>query len=281
MEYQIKTADLDEIRIMLEWARIEGWNPGLDDASTFQKADPSGFFIGYLNGAPVAAISNVRYSSEFSFLGLYIVKPEFRGLGLGYKIWQHALNYSAGAARGLDGVVEQQANYVKSGFKLEQRNIRYSLTKNAIRNYNDANLKTISLLNLQMVLTYDADFFPAKRDKFLTAWLLAPHAKSLAYLVNNEIQGYGVIRKCSNGYKIGPLFADKQEVAMALFQGLCSSVAQNQSIFLDIPESNLKAKELVDHFKMDSIFETARMYTQPIGDISMSRTYGITSFELG
>ena len=51
MEYQIKTADLDEIRIMLEWARIEGWNPELDDASTFQKADPSGFFIGYLNGA--------------------------------------------------------------------------------------------------------------------------------------------------------------------------------------------------------------------------------------
>lgn len=198
MKYQIKTTNLDEIHLMLEWARVEGWSLGLDDASIFQIADPSGFFIGYFNNTPVAAISNVRYSSEFSFIGLYIVKPEFRGLGLGHQIWQHALNYSGGVtSSGLDGVVEQQANYVKSGFKLEQRNIRYSLAKNAILNYNDANLKTIDLLNLQAVLNYDTDFFPTRRDKFLTAWLLASHAKSFAYIVNNKIQGYGVIRDVS------------------------------------------------------------------------------------
>ena len=90
------------------------------------------------------------------------MKPEFRGLGLGTKIWQHALNYSAGAACGLDGVVEQQANYVKSGFKLESRNIRYSLTKMlfAIIMIPILNATTIGIgLNLQMILTYDADFF--------------------------------------------------------------------------------------------------------------------------
>ena len=70
MEYQIKTADLDEIRIMLEWARIEGWNPGLDDASTFQKADPSGFFIGYLNYLAAKFDYELRflyYSLDFNF----------------------------------------------------------------------------------------------------------------------------------------------------------------------------------------------------------------------
>lgn len=281
MEYQIKTANLHEIHLMLEWARTEGWNPGLDDALTFQQADSSGFFIGYLNDMPVSVISNVKYNSEFSFLGLYIVKPEFRGLGLGYQIWQHALNYSLGAACGLDGVVAQQPNYIKSGFNLAQRNIRYLLAKNEITDCIDINLQPITLLNLPMVLAYDVDFFPVNRDKFLTGWLLASHTKSFVYVVGAKVQGYGVIRKCFNGYKIGPLFADSLEIATAIFQRLCSNVTQHQNIFLDIPEPNSKAIRLVECFKMTPVFETARMYTQPVGNISVLRTYGITSFELG
>ncbi|MFB9123882.1 hypothetical protein ACFFYR_11945 [Paraburkholderia dipogonis] len=37
--------------------------------------------------------------------------------------------------------------------------------------------------------------------------------------------GYGVLRRCLTGYKIGPLFADSNEIAARLFFALTSSIA--------------------------------------------------------
>ena len=33
-----------------------------------------------------------------------------------------------------------------------------------------------------------------------------------------ELVGYGVLRECHQGYKIGPLFADDEDVADSLFR---------------------------------------------------------------
>jgi hypothetical protein len=48
--YQIRRMNPEDVAIAIEWARREGWNPGLHDAQTFYQADPNGFFIGELNG---------------------------------------------------------------------------------------------------------------------------------------------------------------------------------------------------------------------------------------
>ena len=83
------------------------------------------FLLGFWEGEPVAAISVVRYDDHFAFLGFYIVKPEMRGRGLGWKIWTAGLAHAGARTIGLDGVVAQQENYRKSGFELAHRNIRY------------------------------------------------------------------------------------------------------------------------------------------------------------
>ena len=73
---KMSAADLAEVCI--PWMREAGWNPGLHDAETFLTADPGGFFVGELDGEPIATISGVRYDDTFGFLGCYIVKEEFR-----------------------------------------------------------------------------------------------------------------------------------------------------------------------------------------------------------
>lgn len=64
--------------------------------------------MGELNGEPVGCISAVAYDAHFGFLSFYIVKPQFRGQGLGIKIWKTAMDY-LGADRniGLDGALAQ------------------------------------------------------------------------------------------------------------------------------------------------------------------------------
>ena len=139
---------------------------------------------------------------------------------------------------------------------------------------------TTQSLPISLIAQYDRAFFPCPRNTFLSAWLAMSNAMSLVYH-DNTVKGYGVIRKCRLGYKIGPLFADDIHIARILFQGLCAAVQQRESIFLDIPEINPQAGTLVKEFNMQPVFETARMYTKEVPNISMDRTFGITSFEVG
>ena len=66
----------DEISIAVNGATAEVWNPGLADDACFAAADPEGFFIGELDGAPAATVSCVNYGASFAFLGFYIVREE-------------------------------------------------------------------------------------------------------------------------------------------------------------------------------------------------------------
>src|SRR3954447_22909859 len=128
----IRTMRPEDISIAVNWAAAEGWNPGLADDACFAAADPEGFLIGELDGAPAATISCVNYSASFAFLGFYMVREDLRGRGYGMRIWSAAVARAGSRVIGLDGVVAQQQNYRKSGFELAYANIRYGGTVAAI-----------------------------------------------------------------------------------------------------------------------------------------------------
>lgn len=89
-----------EIEMAIEWAAKEGWNPGLHDAECYFAADPNGFLMGLLGDKPIATISAVKYGESFGFLGLYMVKPEYRGKGYGIQIWNAGMRYLEGRSIG-------------------------------------------------------------------------------------------------------------------------------------------------------------------------------------
>jgi GNAT superfamily N-acetyltransferase len=272
----MERADLDRA---IEWAAGEGWNPGLKDAECFQAADPSGFLMARLGPEPVGSISVVRYSDAFGFLGFYIVRPDHRGQGFGYRLWQAGMSYIDGCTIGLDGVVAQQGNYARSGFVLAHRNVRFggSLQIEAPR---DERLQPIGPDLIDAVLAYDRPFFAGPREAFLRCWLSPNTRTAIAFVEDGTIKGYGVIRECRSGFKIGPLFANGEREAALLFQALAAR-AGGAPVFLDLPESNPAAARLAALHGLSPVFETARMYRGPRPDLPLSRTYGITTFELG
>ena len=280
MSFEIHTMQRDEVDIAVNWAAQEGWNPGLHDAECFYQADHDGFLFGIKDGRPAACISVVRYGNDFAFLGFYIVAPEFRGQGLGYEIWQAGMARLAGRNVGLDGVVDQQENYRKSGFKLAYNNMRYEGVTSST-NHPEVTLYRLANAELSDICQYDRPFFPANREIFLRHWISQPEAVVLGYRVEGQLRGYGMIRPCRSGYKIGPLFADSADMAEQLFLGLTSSVTANQPVFLDICDRNQEALGLVDRHGMTRVFDTARMYTGQEPRLPFPRLYGVTSFELG
>jgi ribosomal protein S18 acetylase RimI-like enzyme len=279
MTYIVRPATRQELLHAIEWAAIEGWNPGLYDADAFYAADPNGYLMGFLDDKPIASLSAVSYGPDFGFLGLYIVKPEHRGKGYGWKVWQEAMKYLKTQNIGLDGVPDQQENYRKSGFTIAYRHIRYEgIGGKKIKS--SANIKPIDQILLDDIFAYDRQLFPANRMDFLKLWVQQPESLALAYAKNNKLMGYGMVRKCRTGYKVGPLFADTATIADELFQQL-RGFAGNNTIYFDVPEVNKEAVRLAEKYNMKPIFETARMYTKQAPDISLDNIFGVTTFELG
>ena len=277
--FRIRVMSPDDIRTAIDWAAEEGWNPGVHDAECFYSADPEGFFIAELDGQPVATISVVNYDERFSFAGLYIVKGEYRGKGYGTRLFDHAWEHAGDRIIGGDCVFTMQDKYqARDSLMPAFRNIRFEGTGGGEA---PSTLVDATALPFESVLSYDRLHFPASRPAFLHAWLNQGESTSLAYLNPGErIAGYGVIRQCMNGHKIGPLFADTPELAEQIFQGLSATVPGEQ-IFLDTPEPNPAAVALAQVHGMTEVFGTERMYTKEIPALPLHHIFGITSFELG
>ncbi|MBF0415790.1 MAG: GNAT family N-acetyltransferase [Magnetococcales bacterium] len=270
----IHSMSVAEMALAMDWAAAEGWNPGLDDVRCFHAADPHGFLLATQNGMPIALISAVCHDDHFGFLGFYIVHPEFRGCGHGLNLWHVALSRLAQRNVGLDGVLEQQENYRRSGFVLAHRNQRFQGIGGGEVPSGVIDLATVPFDRLCL---YDAQHFGRPRPTFLRHWFTLP---GKAVMTDGALVGYGVIRPCRVGHKIGPLFADSPHVAERLFQAL-SAMVPGEPLFLDLPQPNNEARALTARHDMSPVFETARMYLRGDPGLPLGTIYGITSFELG
>ncbi len=277
---EIRNMTKDEMGILISAADFEGWNPGLHDSENFYACDPKGFWAGIdSNGDIVSTLGFVNYpDSDFSFVGLYIVMPEHRHQGNGYQLWKEVFERNPGRNVGLDGVSSQIQNYVKSGFAINNLNHRY-VGRDISMNRGSRNLVDASSVNFNDLSAYDASHFPARREDFLRSWIKNSH-RSIVYVVNNKIKGFGVIRECSRGYKIGPLFCDTHDIALDIFSELVKGLNKKE-IYLDIMGKNASARALVDMLGMEQIFSTTRMYTGNCPKVDWNGVFGITSFELG
>jgi GNAT superfamily N-acetyltransferase len=277
----IRTMRPDELPLALDWAAAEGWNPGVHDAACFLAADPEGFLVAELAGAPVGCVSAVRYGDGFGFLGFYIVRPAHRGQGHGLALWRAAMARLQPGVVGLDGVVAQQANYRRSGFALLHRNIRYGAARPVPPETPDAPvILPAADIPFAAIVAHDRRFFPAPREAFLRAWLLAPGHVARAAHGPAGLRGLAVLRPCREGSKIGPLFAQDGATARALFAALLRA-APPGPVFLDLPEPNADAVAMAVAAGMAPAFETARMYAGGPPALPIKHIYGITSFELG
>ncbi len=297
-ELNIRQMTHAEVNELVHWAEREGWNPGLHDAELFWSTDPDAFIAADLNGELIGGGAITSYAGAFGFMGFFIVQPEFRGRGLGNQIW-HArrerllARLQPGATIGLDGVFNMQDYYARGGFVFSHRNIRFrgesgsemgsGLNKKpwgGTAASHSSILMPLTELPFDSLLAYDRTCFPAPRPGFLKGWITQQDGLALGLLRDGELSGYGVARRCVEGYKIGPLFADDAEAAQALFTPL-AAVAGDDPVFIDAPENNPAALALVQRHGMAEVFGCARMYLGPVPDIAHQQVFGVTTFELG
>ncbi|MEM7239122.1 MAG: GNAT family N-acetyltransferase [Pseudomonadota bacterium] len=269
---------LEHLRIAVDWAAAEGWNPGREDAEAFHAVDPGGFLMGWLGHKPVTAISVVRHSDAFGFLGFYLCHPDHRGMGFGMATWQAGMAYMGNRTVGLDGVPAQEANYEDSGFVLSHYTRRHA---GSVAGEPHQNVRPAASRDLPVLLALDSQITGTDRTAYLSGWFTeTENRKTVVFDEIDRIAAVGTIRQCRDGHKIGPLFAPDAETALALLRSLVAT-ANAQYIMIDIPDTNTAGVEIAEQLGLQSAFSCARMYRGDPLNRHTSSIFGETSFELG
>ena len=277
-ELDIRPMSLDDLRRASEWAASEGWNPGLEDAEAFHAVDPDGFLMGWLDGEPVAAISVVRHSDSFGFLGFYLCQPDFRGKGYGLAVWQAGMAHLGSRTVGLDGVPAQEPNYRQSGFALAHHTRRHA---GIVPGKAHAGYRPAGSADLPALLEMDRRISGTDRTAYMSSWLTRTETRhTIVAEPDDRIIAFGTIRACREGHKIGPLFAPDASTALHLIEALVASAGADL-IMIDIPDPNTAAVALAEDLGLKPVFSCARMYRGTLPDRNVEWIFGETTFELG
>ncbi len=268
------------MHLPIEWAEAEGWNPGKHDWMVFDAADPGGMLTVERAGRPAGVISAARLSPGLGFIGFFVVPPEHRGNGYGSLLWRAALQRLAGRVIGLDGVEAQRENYARAGFVVAHRTLCHGGVA-AVRPATwAAEVRLAAPRDFPVLAAYDERCFGCWRPAFLRAWLTLPDSRALLYEKGGEVRGLGVARRCRQGVRIGPLFADNELVAEDLF-GALSGLDPGAPLSIDVPEPNAAALALARRHRLEPVVEAARMYLGAPTPRPLGRIYGVTSCALG
>ena len=292
--FSIRLISSNEIPDVTNWAMLEGFSPGYDDVSIYRNTDNQGLWVGCLDNKPIGCIACIKYNSSYGFIGLFIVKKEFRNNGYGVKLWKHALKYLKDVdCIGLEAAPNRLNDYKKWGFKKSSLTNRWKsngfkdlpLSNFYKDQYHSFKVVPGSQISSEAVLIYDSQREPSPRPHFLNDWLCNSYGSVSALVDNNGMcHGFGRIRPCllqnnNQGWRIGPLLADTPPLAELLIRKLVGSL--DSQILLDCSSLNPYANYLLSSLGFNEISTTYRMYKGPQPPISMNQVYGLACLELG
>jgi GNAT superfamily N-acetyltransferase len=275
----IRNFKLQEMVFPMEVAFKEGWNPGLYDGMAFYQADPEGFFLAEQEGGMAGGISAVKYGHRLAFIGGHFVLPPFRGRGIGRALWEHALAAAGSRVVGVNGLPDGKGFYEAYGFKAAYNIIRYGGRIFPESRFS-GDVCSAQDVDLGQLTAFDAGFFGASRGTFLKAWLAAPGLESACLLKEGQLQGWGCMRRCRQGWRLGPVFAQHHALAEEILRHLALKTI-GESVYIDITEANVQSIRLAFAMGMIPWGARLRLYKGDQPPQPLDKIYGFTTLDIG
>ena len=177
----------------------------------------------------------------------------------------------------MDGVFDMAPFYASGGFRLLYRDLRYEGEAAGTRDPAAIPLEDVPWPE---IAAYDLAVSGIDRPDFMRRWISQPGGKGFAWKRDGALAGYGFLRPCRSGFKIGPLYADDTDTARRLLESLLSTIP-GQPVSLDVPEVNTGALASVEERGWRQSFGCARMVNGAEPAMVTDRVFGVTSFEFG
>jgi GNAT superfamily N-acetyltransferase len=227
----LRPITVQDITFGLKLSSLVGWNQTEADWAMLLEQSTAGSFLACYNGVEAGTVTTVTYPKQLNWVGMMLVAPEFQRLGIGTALLQAAIQ--AVKALGvvcLDATPAGKPLYDRLGFQDLYRLGRWLRPPASLGMQPAVHCHPFSQESLPAILAYDHPVFGADRMGILCA--LQRNAPLLALFTeyDHEIKGFCLGRIGQKYVQIGPVIADRLEIARDLLLSALQTCAHQQVI---------------------------------------------------
>ncbi|XP_067648825.1 uncharacterized protein [Haliotis asinina] len=282
--YVVRKATRDDIGPIKTLTDAEDWEIPLDLLYCVFDMDSKAWFVAETGtGEIIAFRAFVYFNEETAEGGLYVVKKDLRGNGIGRDVNRHGLTALGDANITLSaGVVSL---YDSHGFTfyydVHQKRGPVEVILKAIP---DADLSSgISLVSYEDAMftqlkAYDDKICESERDYFLKNWIMS-HAKNIliACSQTGRVVGYGCLGVTEYCNEIAPLYADSDTIAWALLKELLQHLDPKDTVHLFIISENKAMMKIIGSLPLKEVDLIHKMYSKKPVPQALGRLYSLSA----
>lgn len=240
----IRTMTFGDLPYCMELVRQASWNQTEQDWKRAIDLDPVGCFLAEAAGKPVATTTTLCFD-DIAWIAMVLVDESARGLGLGRKMLEHALDFlkkrQVKTIR-LDATEMGKPLYGKLGFMEEYQVIRYMRPATNDLLPAPANVMRKQPVN-EKIPAFDHRISATNRTNLIRHLdqekdsLLAARSDT-----TGNLTAYAGVRPGNRAFQIGPAVALEANDGKAVLDAILLQTS-SRAVFIDIPVENRAAMD--------------------------------------
>lgn len=220
---------------------LAGWNQTEADWRRFLENSPAGCFVTEVGDQCVGTTATISYENRFSWIGMVLVDPRFRGMGIGTQLLHKALEHldriNVPTIK-LDATLLGKPIYRKLGFIPEYEVERWILRRSAVAGSSELTKScVISEMQMAQICELDRESFGADRSSLLRSLHKASPELTVVVSKDGLLLGYAQGRKGLFADHLGPWIATDCEVVQQLLQSFLQRSIR-ETVIVDYLPSN-------------------------------------------
>lgn len=257
---QLRPMTQKDITLGMKLKSLAKWNQLQPDWELLIKATDKGNFVASYEEEDIATVTTITYQDRFSWIGMVLVDPLYRGLGVGKSLLVKAIDTAKdkGTVR-LDATLQGKKLYQALGFKTERELIRLERkTYTALLKPGQLPKPVVKEV-LEEIIALDCKVFGADRGLVLRHFFQQVPQYSFYIETNDTITGYCFGRPGSDFEQIGPIVAASFSDARDLLLSAMASCRQ-KPVIVDVFTDNKQWLEVITSLGFNMQRPFTRMY---------------------
>ncbi|KAF1940315.1 hypothetical protein EJ02DRAFT_467472 [Clathrospora elynae] len=260
--FTIRSAASVEEVSALWWPLMQdlGWNRAEADCHTHYTVAQNGenwlLVIPEKSGKPEGCLLALIYPNSTGWIAFFILNASSRGQGLGRELWKEmdlTFRRAATTTIGLDGVQEQYDTYRRRGFEsagkihiLARHALKGKPTIQPLDLTGAVELQDLRDADPKELAKLDYEHTGLDRSAYWATGLLVDRMYAFGFAIlspkNDRLTGFIYVRRCENGHRFGPLYAETYAQAKQLLHKAMNNVSASQGCVAEIFGNNSEGR---------------------------------------
>ena len=261
--FSVRQFEEGDVDFAYKMDMMEQWDDTKNDIYRMFHYEPKGCFVAEAEGKLVGHVFSISYG-RLGWIGLLIVKAEYRRKGVGTLLIKKAMDYllSGGVETiRLEAVSAIASLYGELGFVGEYDSLRFLATDPKLALASSPNVKILKKEKIKEIAKFDAEYFGANRTKVLNKLYQDNPELCFVSYAESKITGYLMCRKTETGYRIGPWACkpENPQAARELLMRCVKEIGCNVKLYVGVPAVNKLAVEILEEANFRQYSKSIRM----------------------